>query len=140
MEACRELPPQPRERITFEYTLLRGVNDSVEDARALARLIRGVRCKVNLLPFNASPVLPYERPDEAAVDRFARVLASKGVTVTVRKSRGRDIEAACGLLAAGLLKRAPQTADAEAGGAAEPPPGRAPKPRLVQVSPPDRPV
>ena len=81
-----------------------------EDARALARLIRGVRCKVNLLPFNASPVLPYERPDEAAVDRFARVLAAKGVTVTVRKSRGRDIEAACGLLAAGLPKRAQQTA------------------------------
>ena len=127
MEACRDLPLQPRERVTFEYTLLRGVNDSVEDARALARLIRGVRCKVNLLPFNASPVLPYERPDEAAVDRFARVLAAKGVTVTVRKSRGRDIEAACGLLAAGLSKRAPQTADAEADGAAEPSPERTPK-------------
>ncbi len=140
MEACRELPLQPRERITFEYTLLRGVNDSVEDARALARLIRGVRCKVNLLPFNASPILPYERPDEAAVDRFARVLAAKGVTVTVRKSRGRDIEAACGLLAAGLPKRAPQTADAEAGGAAERSPGRAQQTASHPSPPFDRPA
>ncbi len=99
MKACRELPLRPRERITFEYTLMRGMNDSAEDARTLARLIHGVRCKVNVIPFNPSPVLSYERPDEETVNRFARELVSKGVTVTVRQSRGRDIEAACGQLA-----------------------------------------
>ncbi|MFQ5912101.1 MAG: 23S rRNA (adenine(2503)-C(2))-methyltransferase RlmN [Nitrospinota bacterium] len=103
MKACRELPLQPRERITFEYTLLRGVNDSVEDAGLLARLVRGVRCKVNLIPFNPSPALPYQRPDDPDVDRFARALLARGVTVTVRKSRGRDIDAACGLLAGAAI-------------------------------------
>lgn len=104
LRACRELPLLPRERITFEYTLLRGVNDSPEDARSLAGWARGLRCKVNLIPFNPSPVLPYRRPGEEAVNQFARELASRGVPVTVRKSRGRDIHAACGLLAGAPAK------------------------------------
>ncbi len=100
METCRKLPLQPRERITFEYTLMKELNDSEKDARRLARLVHGIRCKVNLLPFNPSPLLSFERPTDETVDRFARVLLSKGLTVTVRKSRGLDIDAACGLLAA----------------------------------------
>ena len=99
MDACRELPLQPRERITFEYTLIRNLNDSLQDAHLLARLLHGIRCKVNLLPFNPSSRLSYECPPNETVDRFARGLLSKGVMVTVRKSRGRDIDAACGLLA-----------------------------------------
>jgi 23S rRNA (adenine2503-C2)-methyltransferase len=99
MAACRDLPLRPRERITFEYTVIKEVNDSAEDASQLCKLVHGIRCKVNLLPFNPSPLLPLQRPDEETVDRFARVLVAKGVTVTVRKSRGQDIEAACGLLA-----------------------------------------
>ncbi|MFQ5692009.1 MAG: 23S rRNA (adenine(2503)-C(2))-methyltransferase RlmN [Nitrospinota bacterium] len=116
MEACRELPLQPRERITFEYILLEGVNDSAGDARSLARLVHGVRCKVNLIPFNPSPLLPYRRPGDGAVDRFARGLLARGVTVTVRKSRGRDIEAACGLLAGGPPGPGPEARTGEAGG------------------------
>lgn len=101
MAACRELPLRPRERITFEYTVIKEVNDSAADASALCKVVHGIRCKVNLLSYNPSPSLPYQRPDEETVDRFARVLVAKGITVTVRKSRGQDIEAACGLLATG---------------------------------------
>jgi 23S rRNA (adenine2503-C2)-methyltransferase len=111
MAACRALPLRPRERITFEYTLIKEVNDSAEDASVLCKVVRGIRCKVNLLSFNPSPSLPYQRPDEGTVDRFARVLVAKGVTVTVRKSRGQDIDAACGLLATGT----PETEDRQLG-------------------------
>jgi 23S rRNA (adenine2503-C2)-methyltransferase len=87
-----------RNRITFEYVLLAGVNDTPEDARRLVRLLSDVKAKVNLLPLNAAPGIPYERPDEATVNRFARALAQHGLHVSVRKSRGRDIRAACGQL------------------------------------------
>ena len=78
--------------------LLDGVNDTPEDARRLVRLLNEVKAKVNLLPLNAAPGIPYERPSDARVDRFARLLAEHGLTVSVRKSRGRDIRAACGQL------------------------------------------
>jgi len=78
--------------------MLAGVNDSPADARRLARLLDGVKAKVNLIPLNAAPGIPFERPSDHVVDDFARVLAEKGVTVSVRKSRGRDIRAACGQL------------------------------------------
>src|SRR6185369_11154733 len=78
--------------------LLAGVNDRPEDARQLAKLLAGVKSKVNLIPLNAAPGIPFERPSDAAIDRFAQVLAERGVTVSVRKSRGRDIRAACGQL------------------------------------------
>ena len=98
IEACRRFPVRKRSRITFEYVLLAGVNDSVEDARALARLLTGVRSKVNVIPLNAAAGIPFERPSDEAIDRFAAILAERGVPVSVRKSRGRDIRAACGQL------------------------------------------
>jgi 23S rRNA (adenine2503-C2)-methyltransferase len=78
--------------------MLQGVNDSPEDARRLARLLNGIRSKVNLLPLNEAAGIPFTRPSDDAVNRFAKVLADRGVTVSVRKSRGRDIRAACGQL------------------------------------------
>jgi 23S rRNA (adenine2503-C2)-methyltransferase len=98
LEACRRLPVQKRRRITFEYVLLAGVNDRPEDARRLVKLLSGMQAKVNLIPLNAAPGIPFERPDDDAVSRFARILAGKQLTVSVRKSRGRDIRAACGQL------------------------------------------
>jgi 23S rRNA (adenine2503-C2)-methyltransferase len=98
LDACRRFPVRRRERITFEYVLLQDVNDSPEDARRLVRLLHGIRGKVNLLPLNEAAGIPFDRPSEARVDRFARILSEHGVTVSVRKSRGRDIRAACGQL------------------------------------------
>ena len=96
--ACRRFPLKKRARITFEYVLLAGVNDRPEDARALARLLTGIKSKVNLIPLNAAAGIPYDRPSDEAVDRFGKILADRGLTVSVRKSRGRDIRAACGQL------------------------------------------
>lgn len=96
--ACRRFPLKKRSRITFEYVLLAGENDRAEDARQLARLVAGLKAKVNLIPLNAAAGIPFERPSEETIDRFARILADRGVTVSVRKSRGRDIRAACGQL------------------------------------------
>jgi len=98
INACKRFPIRKRSRITFEYVLLAGVNDSPQDARLLAKLVASVKCKVNLIPLNAAPGIPFERPSDAAIDRFAKVLSERGVTVSVRKSRGRDIRAACGQL------------------------------------------
>jgi 23S rRNA (adenine2503-C2)-methyltransferase len=98
LEACRRFPLSKRSRITFEYVLLAGVNDSSDDARRLAKLLAGIKAKVNLIPLNAAPGIPFERPSDARVDAFARVLAEHEITVSVRKSRGRDIRAACGQL------------------------------------------
>jgi 23S rRNA (adenine2503-C2)-methyltransferase len=98
IEACRRFPLSKRSRITFEYVLLEGVNDSLADARRLAKLLAGIKAKVNLIPLNAAPGIPFDRPSDRRVDDFARTLAERGVTVSVRKSRGRDIRAACGQL------------------------------------------
>ena len=98
IEACRRFPLKRRNRITFEYVLLAGVNDRPEDARQLARLLAGVKSKVNLIPLNTAPGIPFERPSDETVDRFAQILADRHLTVSVRKSRGRDIRAACGQL------------------------------------------
>lgn len=98
VEACRRFPVRKRSRITFEYVLLDGVNDRPEDARRLVRLLAGIKAKVNLIPLNAAPGIPFERPSDARVDAFARILADRGLVVMVRKSRGRDIRAACGQL------------------------------------------
>jgi 23S rRNA (adenine2503-C2)-methyltransferase len=95
---CKRFPLKRRHRITFEYVLLAGVNDRPEDARRLAKLLAGVKSKVNLIPLNAAPGIPFERPSDDAIDRFARVLADHDLVVSVRKSRGRDIRAACGQL------------------------------------------
>jgi 23S rRNA (adenine2503-C2)-methyltransferase len=96
--ACRKFPLKQRNRITFEYVLLDGVNDTDEDARRLVKLLAGVKAKVNLLPLNEAAGIPFDRPSDARVDRFAQILADHHLTVMVRKSRGRDIRAACGQL------------------------------------------
>ena len=98
IEACRRFPLKRRDRITFEYVLLAGVNDSPADARRLATLLDGLRSKVNLIPLNAAAGIPFERPSDEAIDRFAKILAERQLIVSVRKSRGRDIRAACGQL------------------------------------------
>ena len=105
--ACRNFPLKRRSRITFEYVLLAGVNDRPEDARRLAKLLAGVKSKVNLIPLNAAPGIPFERPSDAAIDAFAKILADRGLIVSVRKSRGRDIRAACGQLIVEGQKRSP---------------------------------
>jgi len=107
--ACKRFPLKKRSRITFEYVLLAGVNDSPQDARRLAKLVAGVKAKVNLIPLNAAAGIPFERPSDEAIDRFARIVSEHGVDVSVRKSRGRDIRAACGqLIVEGPKKSAAQ--------------------------------
>ena len=98
IEACRRFPLKKRSRITFEYVLLAGVNDSPEDARRLAKLLSGVKSKINLIPLNAAAGIPFARPSDEAINGFARILADHHLVVSVRKSRGRDIRAACGQL------------------------------------------
>jgi 23S rRNA (adenine2503-C2)-methyltransferase len=107
IEACRRFPLARRRRITFEYVLLGGVNDRPEDARRLAELLRGLRAKVNLIPLNEAPGIPFERPSDERIDRFAKILADHRLTVSVRKSRGRDIRAACGQLIVEGPRRSP---------------------------------
>jgi 23S rRNA (adenine2503-C2)-methyltransferase len=98
LAACRRFPLEPRRRITFEYVMLKGVNDSEEDAKRVAKMLRGIKCKVNLIPFNPFPGSEFERPDDGTVRRFQKVLLDHNYTAPVRESRGRDISAACGQL------------------------------------------
>jgi 23S rRNA (adenine2503-C2)-methyltransferase len=98
LDACRRFPLKKRSRITFEYVMLDGVNDTPEDARRLVKLLAGMKAKVNLIPLNAAPGIEFARPSDARVEEFAQILADRHVTVSVRKSRGRDIRAACGQL------------------------------------------
>ncbi len=100
LEACRRFPLPRRERISFEYTLIRDVNDSLHDARRLVGLLHDLRAKVNLIPLNEVPGSPYRRPEAGAVEAFTERLAAAGITATVRQSRGDDIYAACGQLGA----------------------------------------
>ena len=115
LAACARFPVGKRSRITFEYVLLAGVNDTPTDARRLVRLLAGIKAKVNLIPLNAAPGIPFERPSDERVDQFARILAERGLHVSVRKSRGRDIRAACGqLIVEGQGRRSPAQELAEA--------------------------
>jgi 23S rRNA (adenine2503-C2)-methyltransferase len=99
MRACREYPGADNaRRITFEYVMLKGVNDSPADAKALARLVAGIPAKFNLIPFNAWPGAPFECSSDEAMRRFAGILNDAGYTAPVRTPRGRDIMAACGQL------------------------------------------
>jgi 23S rRNA (adenine2503-C2)-methyltransferase len=100
LSACRSLPLAPRRRITFEYVMLRGVNDSEEDAIRLARLLHGIRAKVNLIPFNPFPGSPFASTPRPQIDRFRQLLLDRGLHATTRESRGQDIQAACGQLVA----------------------------------------
>src|SRR5437773_2330660 len=96
--AVKKYPLAPRQRVFFEYVLLDGVNDSPEDARRLVRLLRGVRAKVNLIPFNDWEGAPFRRPALPRILAFQSILLDAGLTTTVRWSKGEDIGAACGQL------------------------------------------
>ena len=98
LSACRRYPLAPHRRLTFEYVLLAGVNDLPADARRLALLLRSLRCKVNLIPFNEFPGSRFHRPPDEDVLRFQSDLRKAGLDVYVRKSRGRDVYGACGQL------------------------------------------
>ncbi len=96
--AAKQFPLRNRERLTFEYVLLGGENDSIENAKEVADLLLGLRAKVNLIALNPGPEIPYKTPDEARVHSFQQVLARAGIPAFVRRPRGRDIYAACGQL------------------------------------------
>ncbi|HJU82833.1 MAG TPA: hypothetical protein VJ600_01345, partial [Holophagaceae bacterium] len=97
-EALRLFPCQSHERITLEYVLLKGVTDSLDDARRLAAFAKGFPSKVNLIPFNPHEGSGFEPPSEARVSELCQILARAGLTVSVRRSRGQDVAGACGQL------------------------------------------
>ena len=98
MAAARDFPLRNRERLTFEYVLLDGVNDSAESARELGELIRGVRAKVNLIALNPGPGIAFQTPGQDRVTQFQKILLAAGLPTFIRRPRGRDIYAACGQL------------------------------------------
>lgn len=98
MAACRRYPLAPGRRLTFEFVLLSGVNDGAEDAHRLVKLLSGIRCKVNLIPFNEFPGSRFRCPPDRDVLRFQSTLRQAGIAVFIRKSRGRDVLGACGQL------------------------------------------
>ncbi len=104
IDACVHYPLNGRSKITFEYILMKGVNDSEKDAHELARLLSRVRSKINLIPFNEFEDCEFKRPDDAAIERFLTILLDKGYTAIVRKSMGPDISAACGQLRANQIR------------------------------------
>ena len=99
LDACRAYPLLKRRRITFEYVMLKGVNDADTDARRLAKLVRDIPCKLNLILFNPHESLPFEPSDEERVEAFGQILRDADYTVAIRHSKGRDLQAACGQLA-----------------------------------------
>jgi 23S rRNA (adenine2503-C2)-methyltransferase len=111
MRACRAYPLKPRQRITFEYVMLDGVNDTPELARTLVRLVAGLRCKVNLIPLNPAPELPFRPSPRPRVEAFQRVLKAARVMATIRESRGQEIFAACGMLSLREVPAPPEAGD-----------------------------
>ncbi len=103
LQACRDYPLRPRRRITFEYILIQGVNDSIEDACRLTRLLRGIKAKINLIPFNPHEGSEFNRPELPDILRFQKVLTDANYTAIIRFSKGQDISAACGQLRSGCL-------------------------------------
>jgi 23S rRNA (adenine2503-C2)-methyltransferase len=104
MQAVRYYAETVGSRVTFEYIVFDGFNDTMEDVKALSNLIKGIPCKINILAYNPVPGLNFKRPSDEKVDWFGRQLYPRAPAVTVRKSRGLDIDAACGQLA-GRMKR-----------------------------------
>lgn len=98
IKTCKSYPLPPRRRITFEYVLIRGVNDSERHAYRLTKLLRGIRCKINLIPLNEHPWLKFKRPSAKTILRFQKILMDSHYTALIRESRGSDIQAACGQL------------------------------------------
>jgi 23S rRNA (adenine2503-C2)-methyltransferase len=116
MAACRAYPGLSNaRRITFEYVMLKGVNDSLADAKALVRLLAGIPAKINLIPFNPWPGTAHECSDWEQIERFAEVVNRAGYASPVRTPRGRDIMAACGQLKSESLKLAARERKVEAG-------------------------
>ena len=105
LDACRKYPLKPSRRITFEYVLLRGLNDTLEDAQRITKLLKGIPSKINLIPYNPHPASPYERPDLENVYAMQKYLLDRGWNCTVRISKGRDILAACGQLRSSHIDR-----------------------------------
>ena len=108
MEACRRYVDSKDHRhvhVTFEYVMLEGVNDSLEHAKQLAQVVKDVPCKVNLIPFNSFPGTEYTRSPQAVIDRFAELLWQRGIVTITRRTRGDDIDAACGQLAGKVKDR-----------------------------------
>lgn len=104
LKAARSFPLKVRERITFEYVMLKGINDTKEDAERLVVMLKDLKCKINLIPFNEHPLSPYKRPDNETVLAFHRILYRNHCAVFTRKTRGDDIDAACGMLGAKKLE------------------------------------
>jgi 23S rRNA (adenine2503-C2)-methyltransferase len=107
LDAIRRYPLDRRRRLTFEYVLLAGINDSFEDAARLAGLLRGMRCKLNLIPWNPHPAAPYRRPTPEAIEAFQNEVKRLGVPAYLRTARGDDIDAACGQLALAAPRPSP---------------------------------
>jgi len=107
LKALKDFPRVKNGRHTIEYVLLRGVNDSLKEAEELARLFKKMPVKINLIPFNPHPELPFERPEEERVQAFQKYLLSQGILTTVRKSKGLKISAACGQLRRKVIKENP---------------------------------
>ena len=105
LAACGKFPLPSRRMITFEYVLIGGINDSLDDAKRFVKLIHGIPSKVNLIPFNEFEGCSYKSPDQSAIDRFHKYLLDKNITVITRTSRGGDISAACGQLKGKLERR-----------------------------------
>lgn len=114
MQACRDHTDASKDRVTFEYVLLKDVTDHIDHAKQVAQLIRSVPCKVNLIPFNEHPDSGYQRPPRNRVFQFQRYLLDKGFHVTIRRTMGRDIFAACGQLTS-LYKDRPHQQDVTTG-------------------------
>ena len=98
MEACAYYCERKKQMITFEYILIEGVNDDPSEARLLAERARGLRAKINLIPYNTVEGLPWKRPSEEAQEEFLRILRDRGIAATIRREKGHDIDAACGQL------------------------------------------
>ncbi|MBI3582762.1 MAG: 23S rRNA (adenine(2503)-C(2))-methyltransferase RlmN [Nitrospinae bacterium] len=98
LEALKEYPLPPNRRITFEYVIIKGLNDSIEDAKRLSNILKNIKCKINLIPFNSFEGSDYETPDYKNVEEFQNFLISRHYTAIIRKSKGADICAACGQL------------------------------------------
>jgi 23S rRNA (adenine2503-C2)-methyltransferase len=98
LEAARYYAQKTDQRMTFEYLLIKDTNDSKKDALDLSKIVRGISCKINLIPYNGVPDLPFEKPDEETIVKFREILYPRCPAVTLRMSKGEDIQAACGQL------------------------------------------
>ena len=103
LEACRNYPLKHREKITFEYILIKGINDSIEDAKRLVKMLKPIQAKINIIPFNEYPDSNFKRPSDAVIENFLKHLLDSNYTAIIRKSKGGDISAACGQLSANQL-------------------------------------